>query len=263
MFDQKIGGFTVWRVGRLRKEGVWTCKCLTVSDFAKHFKQGFENRRCSRIDCWMTWSFWLDCYGLLMTSIFHSENAWTYSCFSQPTWEIWTRNFWPWLPWQEKDRSKQNATKEWPMKVKSAPVGLDAVVPALTQTVERLESFQRKGIHQPQVGENGQRGGDISTVAELLEKARSLSVPQVQGMKPKRSAEKLGQAAVAVSLRQRLVDFEQLAPQNLRDDAEATRQSTLSLLSYWRKEVSCQEALNRDDSKAVLGRVLERTILGL
>lgn len=148
------------------------------------------------------------------------------------------------------------------MKVKPAPVGLDAVVPALTQTVERLESFQRKGIHQPPVGENGQRGGDISTVAELLEKARSLSVPQVQGTKPKRSAEKLGQAAVAVSLRQRLVDFEQLAPQNLRpDDAEAMRQSTLSLLSYWRKEVSCQEALNRDDSKAVLGRVLERTML--
>ncbi len=144
------------------------------------------------------------------------------------------------------------------MKVKSGPVGLDAVVPALTQTVERLESFQRKGIHRPQ-GENGQRGD----IAELLEKARSLSeVPQVQAMKSKRSTEKLGQVAVAASLRQRLVDFEQLAPQNLRpDDAEAMRQSTLSLLSYWRKEVSCQEALNRDDSTAVLGRVLERTIL--
>lgn len=100
--------------------------------------------------------------------------------------------------------------------------GLDTVVPALAATVVRLEALHRgengPGLRSPEAQLGGQRG----------------------------------QLAVAVSLRQRLAEFEDLAPEA---QLEAAGASTAELLAHWRKEVSCREALNSEESAAVLGPV--------
>eukprot|EP00435_Cladocopium_sp_Y103_P067824 s524_g30.t1 len=136
------------------------------------------------------------------------------------------------------------------MKVKPSPQdgsraasGLDTVVPALAQTVQRLESLQR----QTALGENSPKAPQL---AQLLENARTLSnqLPKTQP-----------QAAAA--LRQRLVEFEQFAP---RDAVDVPRR-TMELLARWRSAVSRQEVLNKEESAEVLGALLrgERAIAEL
>lgn len=110
----------------------------------------------------------------------------------------------------------------WPKAAGMKPQ-LDTVVPALAATVERLEALQHRHRGGP-----GQRG-----------EARR------------------GQVAVAASLRQRLAEFEDLAPDRARAPLEAAANgkaspSTAELLAHWRKEVSCR-ALNSEESAAVLG----------
>ena len=123
----------------------------------------------------------------------------------------------------------------WATMVKPAP--LDAAFPALAQTVERLEALQRRAATS---GENDPRSLPVAHLKQLVENARTL-----EAKIPNPSSVPM---AVASSLRKRLVEFEDFAPRDL------PQQNTLELLARWRNEVSCQEALNKDESAAVLGR---------
>eukprot|EP00438_Fugacium_kawagutii_P020250 Skav232487 [mRNA] locus=scaffold2877:336337:337574:- [translate_table: standard] len=87
--------------------------------------------------------------------------------------------------------------------------GLDTVVPALAATVERLEALQHRCP-----GENG------------------------PGQRLREAPGAPGSVAVAASLRQRLAEFEDLAPD--RALGAAGPQSTAELLAHWRKEVRPQ-----------------------
>lgn len=100
---------------------------------------------------------------------------------------------------------------------------LDTVVPALAATVERLEALQHRHRGPGQRGSEAPRGR--------------------------------GQVAVAASLRQRLAEFEDLAPDRATappPSANGKAYSTAELLAHWRKEVRCR-ALNSEESAAVLG----------
>lgn len=115
---------------------------------------------------------------------------------------------------------------------------VDAVVPALAETVERLEELHGGLVDE---GERPERPvTPQEELASLLERAQELSevkIPealQSRKNRPPKVTEgqkaTLAQLSVAARLRGRLADFEELAPQS-RPTEEAP--DTLGILSHW------------------------------
>ncbi|CAK8995494.1 unnamed protein product [Durusdinium trenchii] len=146
---------------------------------------------------------------------------------------------------------------------------VDAVVPALAETVERLEELHGGLVDE---GERPERPvTPQEELASLLERAQELSevkIPealQSRKNRPPKVTEgqkaTLAQLSVAARLRGRLADFEELAPQS-RPTEEAP--DTLGILSHWHEKVS-KEELGRSDAAQVLSALIrgERTIAEL